>query len=145
MQKYGTAMLFSYSFLGTLNMCAMVAISWPLFIMRTGGSPVLFSPLKLNPKYALYLTGLLPQGCGSAIKQGIMLDHVGSIACEENKCLFHPSSLNGGPKLTDPRCQVLCGLIMFDYLHNLLKQDNEWLRGTSFHGELDDNPCRSMR
>eukprot|EP00438_Fugacium_kawagutii_P029928 Skav232674 [mRNA] locus=scaffold698:298930:304192:+ [translate_table: standard] len=71
MQKYGTAMLFSYSFLGTLNMCAMVAISWPLFIMRTGGSPVLFSPLKLNPKYALYLTGLLPPGC-FAIKQGIM-------------------------------------------------------------------------
>ena len=59
MKKYGTAMAFSYSFLGTLNMCMMVAISWPLFIMRTGGSPVLFSPLKLNPKYALYLTGRL--------------------------------------------------------------------------------------
>eukprot|EP00435_Cladocopium_sp_Y103_P062211 s313_g23.t2 len=58
MKKYGTAMAFSYSFLGTLNMCVMVAISWPLFIMRTGGSPILFSPLKLNPKYALYLTGV---------------------------------------------------------------------------------------
>ena len=57
MKKYGTAMAFSYSFLGTLNMCVMVAISWPLFIMRTGGSPILFSPLKLNPKYALYVTG----------------------------------------------------------------------------------------
>lgn len=51
-------MVFSYSFLGTLNMCMMVAISWPLFIMRTGGSPVLFAPLKMNPKYALYLTGV---------------------------------------------------------------------------------------
>lgn len=58
MKKYGTAMVFSYSFLGTLNMCMMVAISWPLFIMRTGGSPVLFAPLKMNPKYALYLTGV---------------------------------------------------------------------------------------
>ena len=63
MKKYGTAMVFSYSFVGSLNMCIMVAISWPLFIMRTGGSPVLFAPLKMNPKYILYLTGALMSPC----------------------------------------------------------------------------------
>lgn len=63
MKKYGTAMVFSYSFVGSLNMCIMVAISWPLFIMRTGSSPVLFAPLKMNPKYILYLTGALMSPC----------------------------------------------------------------------------------
>ena len=37
------------------NMCMMVALSWPVFIMRTGGSPILFSPLKLKPQYMVCL------------------------------------------------------------------------------------------
>ncbi|CAE7856311.1 unnamed protein product [Symbiodinium necroappetens] len=58
MKKYGAGMVFSYSFVGTLNMCMMVALSWPVFIMRTGGSPILFSPLKLKPQYMVYLTAV---------------------------------------------------------------------------------------
>ncbi|CAE7384534.1 unnamed protein product [Symbiodinium natans] len=58
MKKYGAGMVFSYSFVGSLNMCMMVALSWPLFIMRTGNSPILFSPLKLKPQYMVYLTAV---------------------------------------------------------------------------------------
>ncbi|CAE8600988.1 unnamed protein product, partial [Polarella glacialis] len=58
LQKYGTGFVYSYSFVGTLNMCMMVAISWPIFILRTGGSPVLFDPFTLNPKFAVYLTAV---------------------------------------------------------------------------------------
>eukprot|EP00933_Yihiella_yeosuensis_P007367 TRINITY_DN112365_c0_g1_i1.p1 TRINITY_DN112365_c0_g1~~TRINITY_DN112365_c0_g1_i1.p1 ORF type:complete len:277 (-),score=28.80 TRINITY_DN112365_c0_g1_i1:57-800(-) len=58
LKKYGTGMVFSYSFVGTLNMCLMVAISWPIFILRNGESPLLFSPFTLNPKYIVYLTAV---------------------------------------------------------------------------------------
>eukprot|EP00931_Biecheleriopsis_adriatica_P071571 TRINITY_DN45452_c0_g1_i1.p1 TRINITY_DN45452_c0_g1~~TRINITY_DN45452_c0_g1_i1.p1 ORF type:complete len:238 (-),score=33.17 TRINITY_DN45452_c0_g1_i1:69-782(-) len=57
-KKYGTGMVFSYSFVGTLNMCIMVALSWPVFILRTGASPLLFAPFKLNPKFVVYLTAV---------------------------------------------------------------------------------------
>lgn len=57
-RKYGVGMVFGYGFVGTLNSCIMVAISWPIFILRTGGSPVLFTPLKMNPKFLLYLSAV---------------------------------------------------------------------------------------
>eukprot|EP00416_Gambierdiscus_australes_P036017 CAMPEP_0171110852 /NCGR_PEP_ID=MMETSP0766_2-20121228/72806_1 /TAXON_ID=439317 /ORGANISM="Gambierdiscus australes, Strain CAWD 149" /LENGTH=111 /DNA_ID=CAMNT_0011572775 /DNA_START=87 /DNA_END=422 /DNA_ORIENTATION=- len=34
----------------------MIAATWPVFILRTGGSPLLFDPFKVNPKFTLYLS-----------------------------------------------------------------------------------------
>mmetsp|Transcript_13429 Transcript_13429/g.36149 ORF Transcript_13429/g.36149 Transcript_13429/m.36149 type:complete len:250 (-) Transcript_13429:67-816(-) len=56
--KLGTGFAFAYGFIGGLNMCVMVGVSWPLFIIKTGGSPLLFRPFSLNPKFVVFLTAL---------------------------------------------------------------------------------------
>lgn len=58
LKKYGIGMAFSYALVGGLNFCLMIAISWPLFILRNGASPVLFDPLSMNPQFILYLTAV---------------------------------------------------------------------------------------
>eukprot|EP00415_Alexandrium_ostenfeldii_P000641 UN0641 len=58
LRKYGLGATFAYAFLGTLNSCVMVAVSWPIFILRTGGSPIAFSPLMMNPKFLIYLSAV---------------------------------------------------------------------------------------
>lgn len=59
LRKYGFGFALSYAFLGCLNSCVMVAVSWPVFVMRTGGSPLLFHPaLKVNPKFLIYVTAV---------------------------------------------------------------------------------------
>eukprot|EP00448_Togula_jolla_P012705 CAMPEP_0170617940 /NCGR_PEP_ID=MMETSP0224-20130122/26691_1 /TAXON_ID=285029 /ORGANISM="Togula jolla, Strain CCCM 725" /LENGTH=241 /DNA_ID=CAMNT_0010943877 /DNA_START=61 /DNA_END=782 /DNA_ORIENTATION=+ len=63
-KKLGAGMALSYLFLGTLNSCAMVIVSWPVFILRTGVSPIIFEPFSMNPQYMVSL-GVIYMGYGT--------------------------------------------------------------------------------
>ncbi|CAK0860351.1 unnamed protein product [Prorocentrum cordatum] len=58
LKELGVGIPFSYALLGSMNSAVMVAVCWPIFVMRSGGSPLLFAPLKLNPKFAVYLSAV---------------------------------------------------------------------------------------
>lgn len=56
--RLGVGFGMAFSFLGGLNLCIMIAVSWPLFILRTGGSPLLFNPFTFNPLYIAYFSAI---------------------------------------------------------------------------------------
>jgi len=57
-RKQGSAVALSYSIVGTLNFILMVAVSWPLFIRATGGSPIMWYPPRPNPKFIVSVSAV---------------------------------------------------------------------------------------
>jgi len=58
MRTLGVGFVFSYVFLGGLNLLGMTGVSWVSFSMSTGAAPIVLSPFEVDTRFVALFSGV---------------------------------------------------------------------------------------